>query len=161
MGSRCGSIDPGILIHLLREEKYSVDQSDELLNRKSGQLGVSGVSGDMRQILSAIANGNGRARLAFDTFIHRLRQHIGAMIASLGGDALAFTGGIGEGSLEVRTEACAGFEFVNLKVDREKNSQSPVDCDIASPDSAVRVVVVAAREDWAIAQACWRFAHSA
>jgi acetate kinase len=162
MGSRCGTIDPGILIHLLREEKYSADRLEELLNRKSGLLGVSGVSDDMRQILSAIAGGNGRAQLAFDTFIHRLRWHIGAMIASLGGvDALAFTGGIGENSPEVRAEACAGFEFINLNLDREKNSQSPVDCDIASPDSSVRVVVVAAREDWAIAQECWRFAHSA
>ena len=162
MGSRCGTIDPGILIHLLREEKYSADRLEQLLNRESGLLGVSGVSDDMRQILSAIESGNARARLAFDVFIHRLRQHLGAMIASLGGvDALAFTAGIGENSPEVRAEACAGFEFLDLKIDQHKNSQSPVDCDIASPDSAVRVVVVAAREDWAIAQECWRFAHSA
>lgn len=162
MGSRCGTIDPGILIHLLREENYSPDRLEEILNRESGLLGVSGVSDDMRQILSTIESGNARARLAFDTFIHRLRQYIGAMIASLGGvDALAFTGGIGENSPEVRAAACSAFEFLGLKVDRQKNDDSPVDCDIASPDSAIRAVVVAARENWAIAQECWKLARSA
>ncbi len=157
MGSRCGTIDPGILIHLLREEKYSVDRLEELLNRESGLLGVSGVSDDMRQIMSAIEEGNSRAKLAFDTFVHRLRRHIGAMISSLGGlDALAFTAGIGENSPQVRAEACAGFEFLGLKLDRQKNSESPVDCDVATADSAVGVVVVAAREDWAIAKECWK-----
>jgi acetate kinase len=162
MGSRSGTIDPGILIHLLREEEYSADRLEELLNRESGLLGVSGVSDDMRQILSAIGSGNARARLAFEVFVHRLRKYVGAMIASLGGvDALAFTAGIGENSPEVRAEACAGFEFLNLKLDGRKNVESPVDCDIASPDSAVRVVVVAAREDWAIAQECWKLARPA
>jgi acetate kinase len=162
MSSRSGSIDPGILIHLLREEKYSANRLEELLNRESGLLGVSGVSDDMRQILSAIESGNIRARLAFDMFIHRLRQYIGAMIASLGGvDALAFTAGIGENSPEVRADACAGFEFLGLKLDRQKNVESPVDSDIAAEDSAVRVVVVAAREDWAIAQECWKLARPA
>jgi acetate kinase len=162
MGSRCGTIDPGILIHLLRKEKYSADRLEGLLNRESGLLGVSGVSDDMRQILAAANKGNSRARLAFDAFIHRLRQYVGAMIASLSGvDALAFTAGIGENSPEVRAQACAGFEFLGLKLDRQKNALSPVDCDIAAQDSAVRVVVVAAREDWAIAQACWRLARSA
>jgi acetate kinase len=161
MGSRSGTIDPGILIHLLREEKYSADRLEEILNRESGLLGVSGVSDDMRQILSAIESGNQRARLAFDTFIHRMRQYIGAMIASLGGvDALAFTGGVGENSPEVRAAACSGFEFFGLKLDRQKNNDSPVDCDIAGPDSSVRAVVVAAREEWAIAQECWRLARS-
>jgi acetate kinase len=159
MGSRSGSIDPGILIHLLREEKYSADRLEELLNRESGLLGVSGVSDDMRQILSAVESGNARASLAFDTFIHWLRKFVGAMAASLGGiDALAFTGGIGENSPEVRAAACSGFEFLGLKLDRRKNDESPVDCDMASPDSAVHVVVVAAREEWAIAQECWRLA---
>jgi len=162
MGSRSGTIDPGILIHLLREEKYSADRLEELLNRESGLLGVSGVSDDMREILLAIESGNARARLAFATFIHRLRRYVGAMMASLGGmDALVFTAGIGENSPQVRAAACAGFEFLNLKLDELKNNQSPVDCDIARPDSAVRVVVVAAQEDWAIAQECWKLARSA
>lgn len=162
MGSRSGTIDPGILIHLLREEKYSADRLEKILNRESGLLGVSGMSDDMRQILSAIEGGNKRARLAFDTFIHRMRQYIGAMIASLGGvDALAFTGGVGENSPEVRAAASSGFEFLGLTLDWQKNSESPVDCDIASPDSSVRAVVVAAREEWAIAQECWRLARSA
>ena len=162
MGSRSGTIDPGILIHLLREGKYSAGRLEEVLNRESGLLGVSGVSDDMRQILSAIEKGNARATLAFDMFIHHLRQYIGAMIASLGGvDAVAFTGGIGENSPEVRAAACSGWGFLGVKLDRRKNGDSPVDCDIASPDSAIPVVVVAAREEWAIAQECWRLARSA
>lgn len=162
MGSRSGTVDPGILIHLMREEKYTAGRLEELLNRKSGLLGVSGVSDDMRQIISAMESGNDRARLAFDMFIHRLRQSIGAMIASLGGvDALAFTAGIGENSPEVRAEACTGFEFLGLKLDRQKNVESPVDCDIAAADSTIRVVVVAAREDWAIARECWKLTRSA
>lgn len=161
MGSRSGTIDPGILIHLLREEKYSAGRLEEVLNRESGLLGISGMSDDMRQILSAVANGNARAKLAFDTFIHRLRQYIGAMTASLEGlDALAFTAGIGENSPQVRSEACAGLRFLNLRLDERKNCESPVDCDIAAADSAVRVVVVAAREDWAIARECWELSRS-
>jgi acetate kinase len=161
MGSRSGTIDPGILIHLLREEGYSADRIEELLTRESGLLGISGVSDDMRRVLAAIGEGNSRARLAFDVFVHRLRHHMGAMVATLGGvDALAFTAGIGENSPQVRSEACAGFEFLNLRLDQQKNSQSPVDCDIATADSAVRVVVVAAREEWAIAQECWKLSRS-
>jgi len=162
MGSRSGTLDPGILIHLLREENYSADRLEELLNRESGLLGVSGVSDDMRQVQSAMDRGNARARLAFDTFIHRLRLSVGAMVASLGGvDALAFTAGIGEHSPQVRAEACAGLEFLNLRLDLVKNAKSPVDCDIASSDSAVRVTVVAAREDWAIARECWQMMQAA
>ena len=83
-------------------------------------------------------------------------------MASLGGvDALAFTGGIGENSPEVRAAASSGFEFFGLKLDRQKNNDSPVDCDIASPDSSVRAVVVAAREEWAIAKDCWKLAGPA
>ncbi len=161
MGSRSGTIDPGILIHLLREEGCSADRLEEVLTRESGLLGISGVSDDMRQVMSAIEEGNSRAKLAFDAFIHRLRRHTGAMIASLGRlDALAFTGGIGENSPQVRAEACVGFEFLGLKLDGQKNSESPVDCDIATADSPVRVVVVAAREDWAIAKECWKLMRS-
>src|ERR1700726_4380158 len=97
MGARSGSIDPGIMTHLIREKKYTAQQLDELLNKKSGLLGISGISGDMREIESAIEKGHARAKLAFDIFIHRLRSSIGSMIAVLGGiDALIFSAGIGE-----------------------------------------------------------------
>jgi acetate kinase len=157
MGSRSGTVDPGILVYLLREKGYDAERLDRVLNRESGLLGISGVSDDMREVLAAMQAGNSRARLAFEMYVQRLRFHIAAMAASLGGlDALVFTAGIGENSPEVRTAACRDLGFLNLKIDPQKNAQSPVDSDIATQDSAVRILVVAAREDWAIAQECWR-----
>ncbi|HEY9620138.1 MAG TPA: acetate kinase [Crinalium sp.] len=157
MGSRSGSVDPGILIHLLRQEGYTADKLDKVLNRQSGLLGVSGVSADMRQISDAIAQHNTRAQLALDVYIHRLRSHIGAMLASLGGlDALIFTAGVGENAPTIRAAACEAFPFLNLKIDPNKNTDSPIDTDIATPDSAVRVLVIHTQEDWTIAQECSR-----
>ena len=159
MGSRSGSVDPGILIHLMRQNGYSTDRLDRLLNQQSGLLGISGASGDMRQVLAAMAEGNSRAKLAFDVFVHRLRSGIGAMLGALGGlDALGFTAGIGENSPAVRAAACEAFGFLGLKLDLMKNLESPVDRDIAAADSTVRIVVVRAREDWAIARECWKVA---
>ena len=132
-------------------------QLDELLNRKSGLLGISGISGDMREIVNAMKEGHPRAKLAFEIFVHRLRSCIGAMIATLGGiDALVFTAGIGENSPEVRAEACAQFGFLGVELDSEKNAQPSQDRDISQSDSAVRVFVVRAQEDWAMAKAAWK-----
>ncbi|MEG4343812.1 acetate kinase [Microcoleus sp. A003_D6] len=158
MGSRSGSIDPGIIIHLLKESDLTSEKLDNILNRNSGLKGISGVSSDMRQIGEAIAQGNERAQLAWDIYIHRLRAGIGAMLASLGGlDALIFTAGVGENSAVVRSAACEAFGFMGLKLDAEKNQQSPVDEDIAAADSAVRVLVIHTQEDWEIARECWNF----
>ncbi|HEY9647801.1 MAG TPA: acetate kinase, partial [Chroococcidiopsis sp.] len=133
MGTRSGSVDPGILIHLLRQEGYTADQLDQLLNRQSGIKGLSGVSEDVRTLLEAIASGNSRAQLALDVFIHRLRSCIGAMLPSLGGlDALVFTAGIGENSALVRAAACEGFGFLGIAVDPDKNDAHPIDSDIAT-----------------------------
>ena len=163
MGTRCGSVDPGILTYLMRQRKLSGQQLDELLNQKSGLLGVSGTSSDMREILAASKDGDDpakmtRAKLAFDIYIHRLRSGIGAMIAVLGGvDALVFTAGVGENSPEVRAAVCDNFAFLGLKVDQEKNAPSPLknDQDISASDAAVRVLVIHAEEDWMIARQCW------
>jgi acetate kinase len=156
MGTRSGSIDPAILIYLMREHHFTAEQLNEMLNEASGLKGVSGVSADMRAILQEIAQGNERAQLAFEMYIHRLRAYIGAMLATLGGlDALVFTAGIGENSPQVRERACEGFEFLGLKLDQEQNASHPDDVDIATPDSKVRVLVVHTAEDWAIAQECW------
>ncbi|MBD2678271.1 MULTISPECIES: acetate kinase [Nostoc] len=157
MGSRSGSIDPGILIHLLRYCNYSVEKLDSVLNKASGLRGISGVSSDMREVTKAIAQGNTRAKLAWDIYVHRLCSNIGAMLASLGGlDALVFTAGVGENSPEIRQAACEAFGFLRLKVDLKKNQQQPVDEDIATPDSEVRILVIHTQEDWAIAQQCWQ-----
>jgi acetate kinase len=121
MGTRSGSVDPGILTYLIRQKKLSAGQIDEILNHKSGLLGISGISGDMRDILAAVKKGNARARLAFDIYIHRLRSGIGSMIAVLGGiDALVFTAGVGENSPEVRAAVCENLLFAGIKLDRGK-----------------------------------------
>jgi len=160
MGSRSGAIDPGIIIHLLRRSDFTAEKLDNILNRNSGLKGISGVSSDMRQIGNAIAQGNERAQLALDIYIHRLRAGIGAMLASLGGlDALIFTAGVGENSAVVRAAACEAFGFLGLKLDGEKNQHSPVDEDIAAVDSAARVLVIHTQEDWEIARECWQLYH--
>jgi acetate kinase len=157
MGTRSGSVDPGILTYLAREKQLSGQQLDEILNQNSGLLGVSGLSGDMRQILAASKSGHERAKLAFDIYIHRLQSGIGAMVAVLGGmDALIFTAGVGENSPEVRTAVRDAFAFLGLKLDEEKNVSSPVDKDISAPNAAVRVLVIHAQEDWMIARECWK-----
>src|SRR6202161_569888 len=161
MGKRSGSIDPGIMTFLIRQGAYTAQTLDEVLNKKSGLLGISGISGDMREIEVAIKNGHARAKLAFDIFIHRLSAGIGAMIAVLGGiDALIFSAGIGENSSEVRAAACSNFEYLRLKLDLVKNQDCSQDGDVAKVDSAVRVLVIRAQEDWAIARDCWKIAHT-
>ncbi|AFZ32360.1 acetate kinase [Gloeocapsa sp. PCC 7428] len=161
MGSRCGSIDPGILIYLLRDRQLDADKLDEILNYASGLKGISGISQDMRQIQSAIASSNSRAQLAFDMYVHSLRKHIGAMLATLGGlDALVFTGGVGENQAQLRALACESFAFLGLKLDLDKNADSPGDTDIATDDSTVRVLIINTQEDWAIATECWKLTQS-
>ena len=155
MGSRSGSIDPGILIYLMREYNFNPDQLDKMLNKESGLKGVSGLSADMRAILAA--GDNTQANLAFEMYIYRLRSLIGSMLASLGGlDVLIFTAGVGENAVLVREKACEGWDFLQLKLDLEKNQSFPKDTDIATADSAVRILVVQAQEDWAIATECWQ-----
>lgn len=160
MGSRCGSIDPGILIYLLRYCDYSVEKLDYLVNKASGLRGVSGISSDLRDILKAITQGDNRAQLAWDIYVHRLQAGIGAMLASLGGlDALVFTAGVGEKSPDTRQAVCEAWEFLGLKLDSNKNRQQPIDADIATDDSKVRILVIQAQEDWAIAQQCWQLVN--
>ena len=155
MGTRSGSVDPGILTYLIREGRLQAHEIDDVLNKQSGLLGISGISGDMREILASIKQGNARARLAFDIYVHRLRAGIGAMVAVLGGiDALIFTAGVGENSAEVRLAACEQLGFLGIKL--AANAQHAGDSDIATPDSAVRVLIIRAQEDWAIARECWQ-----
>jgi acetate kinase len=134
MGSRSGSVDPGLLIYLLRQHNYTPDQLEDILYKQSGLLGVSGISSDMREILSAIDRGDPRAKLAFDIYLHRLVREIGSMLAVLGGaDALVFTGGVGENCAPLRDRAAQQFEFLpNL-----------------------RVLVIHAEEEWEIARQCY------
>lgn len=157
MGSRSGSIDPSILIYLWQQYNYSSEELDNMLNKLSGLRGISGVSSDLRDVIAAKEQGNKRAQLAWDMYVHRLRAGIGAMLASLAGlDVLVFTAGVGEKSAQIRLAACEPWGFLGLKIDLEKNQQQPVDIDIATSDSTVRVLVIETQEDWAIAQQCYK-----
>ncbi len=155
MGTRSGSIDPGIILYLLHQG-VAATEIDHILNQQSGLKGISGGSGDMREITASIAKGEKRAQLAFDIYAHRLRSYIGAMLASLRGlDALIFTAGVGENSAPLRAAVCEGFAFLGMKIDTTKNENKPVDADIATPDSRIRILVIQAQEDWAIARECF------
>src|SRR5262249_14667438 len=156
MGTRSGSVDPGILTYLMRQGKLQGEEIDAVLNQKSGLLGISGLSGDMREILAAMNKGHLRAKLAFDIYVHRLQAGVGAMVAVLGGiDALVFTAGIGENSPEIRAAVCMQLGFLGLTLDPAANAKASTDADIATADSRVRILVIHAQEDWAIARECW------
>jgi len=136
-----------------------VEHIDDALNYESGLLGISGLSADMRDVVKAIGDGNERATFAFDMFVHRLQAGIGAMAASLGGlDVLIFTAGIGENSAEVRRATCEKLSFIGVQLDDTRNSAAKPDLEISCPGSQVRVLVIRAQEDWAIARECARLA---
>lgn len=147
MGTRSGSIDPGILVYLLRQKGLDAEQLDHALNYASGLLGVSGVSSDMRQVLAA-APQHAEARLAIDVYVHRIRQTVGAMAATLGGvDALVFTAGVGEHAAEIRARVCENLGYLGLALDRTANDGCQPDADIALPTSTGRILIIATRED--------------
>jgi acetate kinase len=161
MGTRSGSVDPSILIYLMRQKGYTADQLDRLLNKESGLLGISGISNDMRSIMKAIESGNDRAKLALDIYLHRLRREIGGMLMSLGGlDALVFTGGVGENSALVRSAACEPLRWLGVKINSHQTVSSDEDALISASDSAVPVWVIHTQEDWAIARDCWEILHA-
>jgi acetate kinase len=155
MGTRSGSVDPGILTYLIRQSGISGQELDNVLNQGSGLLGISGVGSDMREVLAAAAKGSPRAKLAFDIFVHRLQSGIASMAASLSGmDVLVFTAGIGEHSPEVRSATCRQLRFMGVELDIEKNAESLADRAISTEKSRVKVLIIKAQEDWAIAKAC-------
>ena len=150
MGTRSGSVDPGLLIHLMREKGFDAERLDHALNHESGLLGVSGFSSDMREVLAA-THESADARLAVDVYVHRLRQTIGAMAAVLGGvDALVFTAGVGENAPEIRRRACEPLGFLGIELDEPANLNCKPDGDIATRGASARVLVIATREDLTI-----------
>ncbi|MBV8714232.1 MAG: acetate/propionate family kinase [Chloroflexi bacterium] len=151
MVQRSGSVDPGMLVYLLTRQGLSPTELDRALNEQSGVLGVSGISAEVHEVLTAAARGDARAVLARDMFVHRLVFSVGGMLATLGGiDALVFTGGIGEHSAEIRSLASQQLEFVGLRLDAARNANASQDADVAADDSQVRVPVITAREDLTI-----------
>ncbi|WNO72209.1 acetate kinase [Streptomyces sp. AM8-1-1] len=153
MGTRSGDIDPAVTFHLMRVAEMSADEIDELLNKKSGLVGLCG-DNDMREIRRRIDEGDERAQLAFDIYIHRLRKYIGAYFAVLGRvDAIAFTAGVGENAAPVREAAMAGMEGFGLTLDRERNAVRSDEARIISAsEGRVAVAVVPTDEELEIAQ---------
>jgi acetate kinase len=150
MGTRSGTVDPGILVYALQRKGLDGKALDKALNYESGLLGLSGISSDMRQILSELPN-NPDARLAVEVYVHRIRQTVGAMAATLGGvDALVFTAGVGERSQEIRKRVCENLDYLGLELDRTANETCKPDGDIATPASKARILVITTREDLTI-----------
>ena len=153
MGTRCGDVDLGAMTFLMEKENLDAAAVNALINKKSGVMGVSGVSSDMRDIEAAIAEGNERAKLALDMFEYRLLKYIGAYTAALNGvDVLVFTGGIGENQKQTRDYICRGLEFLGVKYDAELNARSRgEEIELSTPYSKVRVVVIPTDEELTIA----------
>ncbi len=152
MGTRSGDVDPSVILALLAEEGASAHSVEELLNRQSGLLGLSGLSQDMRTLLAQRASGSGRAAMAIEVFTYRIRKYIGAYWAVLNGaDALVFTGGIGENAAAVRAEACAGLETFGIEIDPEGNALT-VGMEGTIHRGRVPVWVIPANEELLIAR---------
>jgi acetate kinase len=148
MGTRSGSIDPSIVLFVQQHHGLTAEQVEAALNHESGLLGVSGISGDMRQVLDAARAGNEQAHLALAVYAHRVRQAIGALAVTMGGvDALVFTAGVGEHAHQVRETVCAGLECLGLELDVPANSTCRPDADVARRGSRGRILVIATRED--------------
>ncbi|MDE9364624.1 acetate kinase [Luteipulveratus sp. YIM 133132] len=153
MGTRGGDIDPGVLLHLHRVADLDESALDELLNKRSGILGVSGIA-DFRDLSKAVHQGEERARLALDVYLHRLRKYVGAYLAVLGGvDAITFTAGVGENSAELRAAALEGLERLGIRIDGRRNKGGNDGPRVISTDSSeVTVLVVPTNEELAIAR---------
>lgn len=154
MGTRCGDIDPALIPILENIEHMSAKQIDDVMNKKSGMLGVSGISNDFRDLEDAFHSGNRRAKLALEMFDYRLKKFIGAYAIVMGGlDALVFTAGIGENDPETRYEACKGLEFMGLYFDEEKNKKIRGElAEISLPESKIKVYVIPTNEELMIAR---------
>jgi acetate kinase len=154
MGTRCGDLDPGVVLYLQRELGMELQEVDEMLNRESGLLGVSGQSNDMRAIIQASQEGDRRSALAVEMFTYRLKKYIGAYAAAMGGvDLVAFTGGIGENSPLIRKQVLQGLAFMGIELDSTLNENAGrADSIISSEQSAVSVMVVHTQEELMIAR---------
>lgn len=154
MGTRCGDVDATAVLYLMQHENISAAEMDHILNKESGLLGISGVSSDFRDLDEAIAQGNPRAKLARDVFIHQVKRYIGSYIALMNGvDIIAFTAGIGENGPDVREDICADMDFLGIALDHGKNDGLRGKlADISTDGARVRCLVVPTDEEMAIAE---------
>lgn len=153
MGTRCGDIDPAIIPYLMKEYNYSYDEVLDIMNKKSGVLGLSGVSSDFRDIEVAADGGNNRANLALDVFFYRVKKYIGYFVAAMNGiDALVFTAGLGENAPEAREAIASDLEYLGIYLDKAKNKVRGKEAVVSTDDSKVKVLVVPTNEELMIAR---------
>ena len=153
MGTRSGDLDAGILEYLMHKHGYDIDKMLNILNKKSGVEGISGVSSDFRDLETAANEGNDRAQLALDVFAYSVKKLIGSYAAAMGGvDAVIFTAGVGENDPGTRAKAVAGLEFMGIQIDPEKNNVRGKEVDVAAAGSRARVLVIPTNEELMIAQ---------
>ncbi len=153
MGTRCGDIDPALILYVMSKENLRIAEATAMLNKHSGLAGISGISSDMREIENRARQGEERAKLALDIFTYRIKKYIGAYTAAMGGvDAITFTGGIGSNSPTVRARSIEGLGFLGIELDSRKNQEAAgVDCEISSSASKTRVYTVLTNEELVIA----------
>ena len=153
MGTRCGDIDPAIVLNVMDNHHLSTKEMDTLMNKKSGVLGISGVSSDFRDLGQAAAEGNERAQLALDMFHYQVRKEIGAFAAAMGGvDVITFTAGVGENGIEDRAAIAEGLEYLGAKLDPQRNDVRGKDALISTDDSTVKMYVIPTNEEIMIAR---------
>lgn len=153
MGTRCGDIDPAIVLNVMDNHNLSTKEMDTLMNKKSGVLGISGVSSDFRDLGQAAAEGNERAQLALDMFHYQVRKAIGAFAAAMGGvDVITFTAGVGENGIEDRAAIAEGLEYLGAKLDPQRNNVRGKDALISTDDSTVKMYVIPTNEEIMIAR---------
>lgn len=153
MGTRCGDIDPAIVGFLMEKENLDINGINNIMNKKSGVLGISGVSSDFRDIEEAAKKGNDRAKLALDIFAYKVKKYIGAYAAAMGGiDAVVFTAGLGENSASMRESICEGLEFLGVKIDKEKNNIRGKETIISAEDASVKIILIPTNEELMIAR---------
>ena len=152
MGTRCGDIDPSVVTYMEQKLGFHGQEMADYLNKKSGLLGISGVSSDFRDLEAAAAEGNERAQLAIDVFCYKVTKRIGSCAAAMGGlDAVVFTAGVGENSATLRAKIMEGLEFLGLKMDPEKNNVRGKEAIISTDDSPNKILLIPTNEELVIA----------
>ncbi|MGP1570362.1 MAG: acetate/propionate family kinase [Eubacteriales bacterium] len=153
MGTRSGDIDPAIVTFISEKEKLTPQQANDVLNKKSGVLGISGISSDFRDLEEAAAKGDERAQLAIDAFVHRVKHYMGAYIAQMNGvDAIVFTAGVGENAKEMREAICANLDNLGIKIDKKRNDVRGKETIISTDDAKVKVLLIPTNEELMIAK---------
>ena len=161
MGTRCGDIDPAIVTYIREKENLAQGEANEILNKKSGVLGISGVSSDFRDLEAAAAEGNERALLAIKVFAHKVRSYIGAYIAEMNGvDAIVFTAGVGENDISMRDIICNDMGNLGIKLDLVKNKVRGKEMIISRDDSRVKIILVPTNEELMIARDTYRLCQT-